>query len=170
MLNDKVNKYSTEHVRAAIKKADIDSLVYIGTDSATSKHFTKFITVVIIHHGAKSGNGRGCEVFPYVVSMPAFEKHRMKEKLMKEVQISMDHYYSIYYDEKGELLLPTDQVEIHIDINPDPKHKSSIAVKEAVGYVTGQGLIAKVKPEALAATGTSDWIGRHHADSHTKVA
>lgn len=162
-MMDKVNKYTPEEIRAAIKKSAGDSLVYIGTDSSTGKKYTQFITVIIIHHGAKSGNGKGCEVFPYITSLPKYSRGRMKEKLMKEVQISMEHYYSIYYDESGELALPNDTVEIHIDINPDPKHKSSIAVKEAIGYVTGQGLIAKVKPHALAATGTSDWLGRRNA-------
>jgi predicted RNase H-related nuclease YkuK (DUF458 family) len=53
-------------------------------------------------------------------------------------------------------------LEIHLDINPDPKHKSNIAVKEALGYVKGTtGLDAKIKPESFAATHAADHVVRH---------
>jgi predicted RNase H-related nuclease YkuK (DUF458 family) len=53
------------------------------------------------------------------------------------------------------------KLEIHLDINPDPRHKSSIAIKEALGYVKGTtGLDAKVKPDAFAATHAADHMVR----------
>ena len=49
--------------------------------------------------------------------------------------------------------------EVHIDINPSEKHKSSIAIKEAIGYITGQlGFAPKVKPNSFAATHCSDHL------------
>jgi uncharacterized protein len=156
---DKVNKYSINDIRLAISKAGSDSLVYVGTDSKQSKYQTTFITVVIIHKGAKSSTGgRGCEVFPFVTSVPKIKN--LKQKLLEEVNIAMKYALDLVYDEEGNIVVPLDIVEVHMDINPNPKHKSSIAVKEAVSYVTGQGLTAKVKPDALASTGASDWLGR----------
>ena len=50
------------------------------------------------------------------------------------------------------------KLEVHLDLNPDPKHKSSVAVKEALGYAQGMGLDAKVKPNSFAATHAADHI------------
>jgi predicted RNase H-related nuclease YkuK (DUF458 family) len=48
--------------------------------------------------------------------------------------------------------------EIHLDINPNPKFKSNAALKEALAYVKGMGLQAKVKPEAFAASCAADYF------------
>jgi len=97
-------------------------------------------------------------VFPFMHSVPRIKN--LKQKLLEEVNTAMKFALELIYDEDGNIVVPLEQVEVHMDINPNPRHKSSIAVKEAVAYVTGQGLTARVKPDALAATGTSDWIGR----------
>jgi hypothetical protein len=39
-------------------------------------------------------------------------------------------------------------VEIHADINPNPKHDSNKALQQAVGYILGMGYDFKIKPEA----------------------
>jgi predicted RNase H-related nuclease YkuK (DUF458 family) len=53
-------------------------------------------------------------------------------------------------------------MEVHLDINPNPKHKSSIAVKEALGWVKGSlGIDAKIKPDSFAATHAADHVVRH---------
>jgi predicted RNase H-related nuclease YkuK (DUF458 family) len=53
-------------------------------------------------------------------------------------------------------------MEIHLDINPNPKHKSSVAVKEALGWVKGTlGLDAIVKPHSFAASHAADHVVRH---------
>ena len=52
--------------------------------------------------------------------------------------------------------------EIHLDINPNPNHKSSVAVKEALGWVKGSlGMDAKIKPHSFAATHAADHVVRH---------
>lgn len=156
---DKVNKYSIEHIRARVAEAGSDSLVYVGTDSKQTKFHTTFITVVIIHKGAKSNEGgKGCEVFPFVVSVPKI-KH-LKQKLLQEVNYAMSYALDLVYDSEGNEVVPREIVEVHMDINPNPRHKSSVAVKEALAYVSGQGFTARFKPDALASTGASDWIGR----------
>jgi predicted RNase H-related nuclease YkuK (DUF458 family) len=53
-------------------------------------------------------------------------------------------------------------MEVHLDINPDPKHKSNVAVKEALGWVKGSlNLDAKIKPASFAATHAADHAVRH---------
>ena len=47
--------------------------------------------------------------------------------------------------------------ELHLDLNTDPKYKSSTAVKEAIGFVLGMlGIKAKVKPNAWASSSAAD--------------
>ena len=54
------------------------------------------------------------------------------------------------------------ECEIHLDINPNKKHNSSIVIKEATGYVMGMtGMEAKAKPEAFAASYCADWMVRN---------
>jgi predicted RNase H-related nuclease YkuK (DUF458 family) len=48
-------------------------------------------------------------------------------------------------------------MEIHLDLNPSPNHKSNIAVKEAIGWVRGSfGFDPMIKPESFAATHAAD--------------
>jgi len=48
--------------------------------------------------------------------------------------------------------------EVHLDINPNPDHRSSMIVKEAVGYVLAQGLKPVLKPDAVAASAVADFF------------
>jgi hypothetical protein len=47
-------------------------------------------------------------------------------------------------------------LEIHADINPDPKHESNKALQQAVGYILGMGYEFKVKPESYCASHCAD--------------
>jgi predicted RNase H-related nuclease YkuK (DUF458 family) len=49
------------------------------------------------------------------------------------------------------------QVEIHLDINPDERHNSSIVIQQAVGYIKGMcNVVPLVKPNAFAASYAAD--------------
>jgi predicted RNase H-related nuclease YkuK (DUF458 family) len=47
-------------------------------------------------------------------------------------------------------------MEIHADINPDPKWESNKALSQAIGYILGMGYEFKVKPSAWAASYCGD--------------
>jgi hypothetical protein len=48
-------------------------------------------------------------------------------------------------------------IEVHLDINPNELHNSSIVVNEAMGYIKGMcGVIPLVKPRAFAASYAAD--------------
>jgi predicted RNase H-related nuclease YkuK (DUF458 family) len=78
----------------------------------------------------------------------------LKQRLLNEVMYAVNVATELL-DAIGDRHL-----EIHLDVNPNPKHKSSIAVKEALGYVTGSGFIGKVKPCSWAATHAADHVAR----------
>ena len=49
------------------------------------------------------------------------------------------------------------EVELHLDINPNPKFASSEVVQQAVGYIRGTcDIDPKIKPEAFCASYAAD--------------
>jgi predicted RNase H-related nuclease YkuK (DUF458 family) len=56
-------------------------------------------------------------------------------------------------------------VEIHLDINTNPKHGSNCAATEAAGYVLGMtGIEPKLKPESWAASFGADGVAHGKTD------
>ena len=143
-----------EEAKQAILDSSKESSVYIGCDSIRFRKnkmwYAKYSTVIIVHMDSK----RGCKLFHESVDMPDFGN--LKQRLLNEVQMAVMAATEIV-DVLGER-----HMEIHLDINPNPKHKSSVAVKEALGWVKGSlGLDAKVKPASFAATHAADHAVRH---------
>lgn len=143
-----------EEAKKAILESSPQSSVYIGCDSIRFKKnkmwYAKYSTVVIVHMDSK----HGCRLFHESVDMPDFGN--LKQRLLNEVQMAVTTATEIV-DVLGDR-----HMEIHLDINPNPKHKSSIAIKEALGWVKGSlGLDAKVKPSSFAATHAADHAVRH---------
>ena len=120
--------------------------IYIGTDSVRfrkdGRWYAKYATVCVVH---MNGN-KGCRVFKYRSIEPDFDvkKNRPSTRLMNEVAPFIDEF----------------DVEIHCDVNTDPKHGSNCVATQAAGYVLGvTGVEPKMKPEAFAAS----FAGDHYA-------
>lgn len=161
MLNE-VNNYTVKEILEAYQHVPEGTMVYVGTDSTTSKYRTTFITVVVFHYGAKSAEGgKGCKVFPFVQGEPKIKS--INQKLLKETHIAMGYAIELMYGlpDEGIAGIPTENMEIHSDYNPSTKHKSHAVVQEARSYVLGQGLVHRIKPDSVAATGMADHIGRN---------
>jgi predicted RNase H-related nuclease YkuK (DUF458 family) len=143
-----------EEAKQAILDSSPSSSVYIGCDSIRFRKnkvwYAKYSTVVIVHLDSK----KGCRLFHESVDMPDYGN--LKQRLLTEVQMAVTTATEIL-DVLGDRHL-----EVHIDVNPDPKHKSNVAVKEALGWVKGSlGLDAKIKPHSFAATHAADHAVRH---------
>ena len=143
-----------EEAKQAILDSSQESSVYIGCDSIRFRKnkiwYAKYSTVVIVHMDSK----KGCRRFHESIDMPDYGN--LKQRLLTEVQHAVSTATEII-DVLGDR-----HMEIHLDINPNPKHKSSIAVKEALGWVKGSlGIDAKIKPSAFAATHAADHAVRH---------
>ena len=143
-----------EEAKQAILDSSQESSVYIGCDSIRFRKnkiwYAKYSTVVIVHMDSK----KGCRLFHESVDMPDYGN--LKQRLLTEVQ------YAVAAATEIIEVLGNRHMEIHLDINPNPKHKSSIAVKEALGWVKGSlGIDAKIKPSAFAATHAADHAVRH---------
>ncbi len=147
-----------EKAREAIKKSSMESTVFIGADSVrfkkgvnrdgSDKWFARYAVVIIVHKDSR----HGCNVFSNVVVLPDYARsaNQLRQRLLTEVQLSIDAFTQI------EDVLGGRHLEIHLDVNPDPKHESNIVAKEAAGWVMGMGITHKIKPQAWAASSAAD--------------
>ncbi|MFA4866582.1 MAG: ribonuclease H-like YkuK family protein [Pedobacter sp.] len=119
--------------------------VCIGTDSQVKGAYTDFATVIVLlreHHGG----------FMYIHQEKTAHKMSIKERMLFEVQKSIETAYSIC-----DLLdLYRVDLEVHADINTNPMFKSNKALNEAMGYILSMGFIFKAKPEAFASSTCAD--------------
>jgi len=119
--------------------------VCIGTDSQVKGSFTDFATVIVLlreHHGG----------FMYIHQEKTTQKMTIKERMLVEVQKSIESAYSIC-----DLLDLYDvDLEVHADISTNPMFKSNKALNEAMGYILSMGFIFKAKPEAFASSTCAD--------------
>ena len=119
--------------------------VCIGTDSQVKGGYTNFATVIVLlraHHGG----------FMYIAQDKSTQKMSIKERMLIEVQKSIETAYAIC-----DLLdLYEVDLEVHADINTNPMFKSNKALNEAMGYILSMGFIFKAKPEAFASSTCAD--------------
>lgn len=140
-----------------------DTKIYLGCDSVRyfrkGRAHARFATVAIVH---MNGN-KGCRIFSNISFESDYDvrKDRPKMRMLNEVQKVCELYNQLipFIDEFD--------VEIHLDINTDPKHGSNCAASEAAGYVLGMtGIQPKLKPESWAASFGADGVahGRTRSD------
>ena len=134
---------------------DSNTKVYLGCDSVRylkrGSNYARYATVAIVH---KNGNN-GCRIFSHRSTEPDYDlkKNRPKMRMMNEVMKVCTLYNQIapFIDEFD--------VEIHLDVNTDPKYGSNCAATEAAGYVLGMtGIHAKLKPDSFAASYGADAV------------
>jgi predicted RNase H-related nuclease YkuK (DUF458 family) len=152
--------------------------VCVGTDSQKAGKGYNFATAIVIETSEFLGNevitdelgneevkplyvGRGAMVIgsTFWEEMKAStnkKKHReieiLNQRMLKEVSTSINIGYEIW----PLLDLYGIPLEIHADINSDPRHPSNASVSEALGYITGMGWESRIKPDAYAASTGAD--------------
>jgi predicted RNase H-related nuclease YkuK (DUF458 family) len=142
-----------EKAKAAITASSKESSVYVGADSIRfkkqGKWFARYSTVVIIHKDSNKGG----KIFYQDQVLPDYGNIKMR--LLQEVSYAIEV--------ASELIDVVDgrHLAIHLDLNADPKHKSNVAVKEALGYVKGTlGIDADIKPYSWASSHAADHVVR----------
>ena len=157
----KINVPLTEYLDNLIKEElslNRQLKVSIGTDSQRSGAGYKFATVILITVKEDLGNntliGRGGKIISstYHLKVHTKNKDSVNERMLTEVTKSIEVAYQI-----ADLLDSYNiKMEIHADINPDPKWESNKTLNQAIGYILGMGYEFKVKPMAWAATYCGD--------------
>lgn len=121
--------------------------VYIGTDSQVKGRETDFATVIVFYRKGKGG-------FMFIRSEKIRYKLSVKERMLYEVNKSMD----IAFELRDVFTAFSTTFEVHADINTDPYFKSNDALKEAMGFIAGQGFAFRAKPYAFASTSCANKI------------
>lgn len=115
--------------------------VCVGTDSQVYSDNVEFATVIVV---VVEGNG----AFMFVNKSVEKNYFSLRDRMIHEVAKSIDTAQMIrQVCEKHHI-----ELEVHADINADPKHNSNIAYNEAMGYIKGMGFIFKSKPFAFASS------------------
>lgn len=158
LINEPIVDYLEKLLDTEIAKGHTLKVV-VGTDSQKSggRGAYKFATVILITTSEDLGGvtvGRGGIILSAVYghTFKKTNKELVNERMVFEVGKSVEAAYEI-----ATLLdLYEIPLEIHADINPDPKHESNKALQQAVGYILGMGYTFKVKPEAYGASHCAD--------------
>ena len=160
-INVPITQYLDELIAEELAKGRLFR-VSVGTDSQTSGRDYKFATVILITTKEDLGGGtivgRGGKFMSavYHVKMNGKKKEGVNERMLIEVGKSIEVAYEIapILDKYGIKL------EVHADINPDPRWESNKALSQAIGYILGMGYDFKIKPESIAASYCSDRMAK----------
>jgi hypothetical protein len=143
--------------KEAVKASSPQSSVYIGCDSIRFKKdrvwYAKYATVVVVHRDS----AHGCQIFYDSQTIRDYGEgtEGLRNRLLTEVN------YAIMAATEIVEVLGDRSLEVHLDLNNDPVHKSNVAVKEAVGWVMGMGFTPVIKPDSWAATHAADHCARN---------
>ena len=134
------------------EEPDAAYTVVIGTDSQVKRENglqeVDFVTALVIHRHGKGGR---------------YFWHKVKDKKIYSLRekIFTETYYSLEWAQKLVPLLKEAvrgyapyELEIHIDVGEVGPTREMI--KEVVGMVTGNGFVAKTKPESYGAFTVAD--------------
>lgn len=129
------------------QKAGYRVKVCVGSDSQAYKLHVEYATVIVVLREGKGG-------FMFMRNYKGTKDIRIKERMLKEVTMSVEVAYAICNIlDKHDVAL-----EVHADINTDPKFESNVALKDAMGYILGMGFVFKAKPFAFASSSCADKI------------
>jgi len=142
-----------ENIELELSKCGPDSRIYLGCDSRRFREsgvfFADYTLVVVIH----DDGCKGAKILGQTVRERVFDNtpDRPALRLLNEV-----YKLAAMFQEYEDLFVGF-HTEVHLDLNPNKRFKSSGVVSEAIGYIRGVCQIeAKLKPHAWAASFAAD--------------
>lgn len=135
--------------------------VYIATDSNRYQNRKKiwmasYSTVVVVHNLNELGRNCGSKIFYETTSIQDYDQDKSRPflRMMNEAYRTSEVYDQL------RVHLRKANVELHLDINPDPLCGSNVAYNSAVGLLKGvayeDNVVVKTKPDAWAASHAAD--------------
>jgi uncharacterized protein len=148
-----VKKINLNEVKEFVERQGPETRIYVGGDSERYNEngtwFADFTLAIVVHVDGK----HGCKIFGEVQKERDFDNKQNKPRmrLMTEVYKVADLYLKL------QEMLPENEIQVHLDINPNEMHGSSCVINEAIGYIRGTcNVIPLVKPQAFAASYAAD--------------
>lgn len=148
LSGEKITKGILSEVEGIIQKEQSlgsELKVCIGTDSQEHKGRIEFASVIVFLRKKRGG-------FMLVEKTSTSDRISIKERMIREVAKSVQIAYRLC----DILNRHNVALEVHADINTDPKFKSNTALSEAMGYILGMGYVFKAKPDAFASSSCAD--------------
>ena len=146
-------KLNLAEVTSFIESQSPETKIYIGCDSERYKKdniwYADFTLAIVVHIDGK----HGCRIFGEVQTERDYDQKASKPtyRLMTEVYKISELYLKL-----ADVLVDRD-VEVHLDINPNEEHNSSVVLSQAIGYIKGTcNVVPLVKPQAFAASYCAD--------------
>lgn len=123
----------------------------IGTDSqarkVNGKHEIDFVTAIIVYRKGRGGR--------YYWQKDKREMQPiLRDKIYTETLMSLDVAQKLVPEIRKKVSPGKYDLEIHIDVGPLGPTREMI--REVVGMVTGNGFVAKTKPESWGASSVAD--------------
>jgi len=139
-------------VKQFVDSCSPETKVYLGCDSERVRvngvWFADYIIAAVVHI---NGNN-GCKIFGEVIRERDYDqvKNKPRMRLMNEVYKVAEMYLKL-----SEVI--ENDIEVHLDINPNQMYNSSIVINEAIGYIKGMcNVVPMIKPKAFAASYAAD--------------
>ncbi len=146
-------KLNIEEVKRYIDAQSRETKIYIGADSERFRKegvwYADYTLAIVVH----IDGCHGCKIFGEVQTEIDYDFKASKPsmRLMNEVYKVANLYREIV-DAIGDR-----EVQIHLDINPNTMHNSSVVLQQAIGYIKGVcNVTPLVKPKAFAASYAAD--------------
>lgn len=141
---------TSEIIKGITRTGESAHQIRLGTDSQVSGINTNFVTIVILDRV-----GRGSRGFYARYKSPKIPS--MTERLLRESMRTIELAFELSDIFNRFCIIP----EIHADVNPNPRYRSSVVFREIVGYIEAQGYDYVTKP--------SSWVSSHVADHLVKM-
>lgn len=126
-------------------KENSETELFVGCDSQNFKDETSYASVIVLYKPGKGGH------VLYMKERCPKIKDRYT-RLWSEVEKSVDIANSLC---EAGIKKPE---YIDLDLNPNPRFKSNMVLKAAIGYVESFGYNPRVKPEAVSASYMADYL------------
>jgi len=122
----------------------------IGSDSIQHKKWTIYAVMIALFYPKIGGTGRGAHLI--YLKKKFTTRFSLWTRLWNEVEMSIDVAKYL----KNNINL--ENIEVHIDINPDEEYKSNMAFQASIGYIKSLEFIPVAKPNSWVATCAADMI------------
>ncbi|MEK7582924.1 MAG: ribonuclease H-like YkuK family protein [Patescibacteria group bacterium] len=121
--------------------------IVVGTDSEQHRDAAEFVSVVTVHRIGKHGRY-------FWKRMPPIKAYNHHDRMLKEATFSLDLAQRAVTALRALVPDSLYNFEIHLDIGHNGPTKTMIS--EIVGMITGNGFVARIKPESYAANKVAD--------------
>lgn len=127
--------------------------VVVGSDSDETTQanghpgIADFVSVITVHRIGKHGRF----FWKRMGGLKTFDRH---DRMLKEAYFSLELAQRVVAELRSRLSERLYDFEIHLDIGHNGPTKTMI--QEIVGMITGNGFVARIKPESYAASKVAD--------------